>query len=424
MDIMKKILLLALACNGFMLSGSSRKAYTAYTQGDYAAAQDSYVQILERNPYDALANYNLGDVLYRQNQYQQAIDSFDRAIDHAGSDQIKEQAYYNKGNSLFQLKEYQSAIEAYEQALKIDSKNERSQHNLELARRRLKEQQDKEQQEKEEQEQDKKEQEEKQQDQQNKEQSDQNDQKQDQQNQQDKNNQSGDQQNQSGQQRQNKDQGQSDKDSEQKKNDAGGRSGNNDQQDRSEQDQSDQQDEEPEERDHDSADDRSDKKDRRDKSDSKQNTGKNQKPAGQGGSRDQSKTQEPQKDSLNDADNSEQPEADPVQNNGTKQQQQPDGDEQKQQPQPASQGQKQQHKKDKTKKNVDQEKAPAQHIVSGSALQDLQKDQITMDKDDRLSERSAEVMEAMKRHEEDVQKQLLKMMVGQGDGEKDGKKNW
>src|SRR3990172_9837104 len=74
------------------------KAHALYQKGDYQGAQHIYENNLIKKPDDLNLNFNLGDVLYRQQKYDQALPYFSRVIDHQKvTKEFKEQTYFNRG---------------------------------------------------------------------------------------------------------------------------------------------------------------------------------------------------------------------------------------------------------------------------------------------------------------------------------------
>jgi len=58
----------------------------------------------------------LGNALYNLKQYQEAIASYNRAVE-IKSDHYE--AWYSRGNALFNLKRYQEAMESYDKAIRF-----------------------------------------------------------------------------------------------------------------------------------------------------------------------------------------------------------------------------------------------------------------------------------------------------------------
>ena len=116
----------------------NREAVQFFKDQKYDEALLIYNDLIDKDPYNPIYNYNIGDVLYKQNRYEDAKQAFKRAATHATKNiKIGEYAWYGAGNSCYQLKEWQQAIDMYEESLKLNPHNEQTLHNLTLARAKL-----------------------------------------------------------------------------------------------------------------------------------------------------------------------------------------------------------------------------------------------------------------------------------------------
>jgi tetratricopeptide (TPR) repeat protein len=104
---------------------------------EYSVAVNDYLKIQAKDPRNERLNYNLGIGLYRLGAFDNAAFNFEQSAKQASSPLLKEKALYNLGNSLFKQEDYENAIKAYEAALQIDPNDEDTKFNLELARRKL-----------------------------------------------------------------------------------------------------------------------------------------------------------------------------------------------------------------------------------------------------------------------------------------------
>ena len=132
-----------------------------YLDGDYAAALESYRDSQGRAPESGEPHYNSGNALYRMEEYEDALQSFDESLMHAKGE-LRSHGFFNRGNTTFQQEQYPQAIEAYKEVLRMDPDDGDAKHNLELALSQIPpedQQQQDEQQEEEEQEEEKDEQE-------------------------------------------------------------------------------------------------------------------------------------------------------------------------------------------------------------------------------------------------------------------------
>lgn len=110
-----------------------------YAKGKHEAALQKYTRAQALLPNDPLLSYNMGDVFFRQKDYDKAIESYGKAA-QAPDKALAEAACYNAGNAQFAKEDYLKAIEMYKQALQLDPEDRDAKANLELARRKLKEQ--------------------------------------------------------------------------------------------------------------------------------------------------------------------------------------------------------------------------------------------------------------------------------------------
>ncbi len=84
------------------------------------------------------AEYNLGNTIYKNKKYIEAITNYKNAAQTAKNNAQKHKAFHNLGNAYMQDKNYKSAVESYKNALKANSKDEKTRYNLALAKKLLK----------------------------------------------------------------------------------------------------------------------------------------------------------------------------------------------------------------------------------------------------------------------------------------------
>lgn len=141
-----------------------RAGNSAYTDSNYTQAEEAYRKSAADDPSSAKAAFNLGDALYRQERYEEAIEAFEKSYGKQSDPQQQSKSLQNLGNAHYQMKNYQEAAKAYGESLKLDPENEEARYNMAQAIRRIQEpppqqeQQEGEKQEKEEQEENKQEQ--------------------------------------------------------------------------------------------------------------------------------------------------------------------------------------------------------------------------------------------------------------------------
>lgn len=111
----------------------------AYKKADYPAATNSYAKVVQKNPANATAQYNLGSALYKSEKTEEAVAAYDRSLSLLTKPVDKSNAYYNKGVVLHNNKKIPECIIAYKEALKLDPNNEDARQNLQKALQQQKE---------------------------------------------------------------------------------------------------------------------------------------------------------------------------------------------------------------------------------------------------------------------------------------------
>ena len=140
-----------LVAQGQETNAAIRKGNLLYKKGDYPHSIPENRKAVELEPTNPVANYNFGNALFRNNNFDESIKAYNKSIESTKDDVYRERAYYNKGVSYSQQKKLVESINAYKSALKIDPNDEDARHNLQKALYELKKQnQQKENQEKEE----------------------------------------------------------------------------------------------------------------------------------------------------------------------------------------------------------------------------------------------------------------------------------
>ncbi len=133
----------------FFLSASAQKENSAILKGneayrakEYSKAGDQYRKALEQSPGNNVANFNLGNTLFRDNMGDKAIAQFD-AVAKAGTENLaKADAFYNKGVVYTSQKKLPESIDAYKAALRLNPEDSLARQNLQRALNEQKKQQD------------------------------------------------------------------------------------------------------------------------------------------------------------------------------------------------------------------------------------------------------------------------------------------
>lgn len=142
---MKKILLCCLLVTSFLVKAQQKEADKNLPQGNVAFAEKKYAEaeaeyrISEsKNQKKAIASYNLGNAIYRQNQTTEAKYHYVKALSNAKNKTDKHRIYHNLGNILMKAKDYSGAVEAYKNALRNNPSDDETRYNYALAKKFLK----------------------------------------------------------------------------------------------------------------------------------------------------------------------------------------------------------------------------------------------------------------------------------------------
>ena len=109
-----------------------------YKQNNYGDAEIQYKKALEVNPNYEKANYNLGNAIYQQNRFKEALPMYDLVTKTTDNKLTKAENYHNMGNVFMKGKEYAKAVDAYKNSLRNNSKDDETRYNLALAQKLLK----------------------------------------------------------------------------------------------------------------------------------------------------------------------------------------------------------------------------------------------------------------------------------------------
>ena len=132
-----------------------RRGNRNYKLKNYTEADVDYRRGLLKNDSAFEANFNLGDALYRQEKYPNAIEQFEKAVEALEMDEkIKPEkkaermaaTYHNIGNAYYVQQQYDQAVSAYQKSLRHNPKDDETRYNLVKAMQQLEQQQQQQQQ--------------------------------------------------------------------------------------------------------------------------------------------------------------------------------------------------------------------------------------------------------------------------------------
>ncbi|MBK7259119.1 MAG: tetratricopeptide repeat protein [Ignavibacteriae bacterium] len=117
-----------------------------YHDQRFPDAEIKYRKALEQDQQLVQGHFNLGNSLYRQGKYDEAVRAYDAARQVATESQTRANASYNIGNAWMKAQQPQKAIQAYVDGLKLNPDDQEAKYNLSAALRMLQQQQQQQQQ--------------------------------------------------------------------------------------------------------------------------------------------------------------------------------------------------------------------------------------------------------------------------------------
>ncbi len=151
----KKIIITAIlilfACEAYAAENKKdvAKGNMLYNSKKYDEAIASFNKALEKAPDDAVANYNLGNALYRKGDFAKAVESYNKAL--VKEESIRQKGDYNIGNGRFRIgksrgekdpasamKDYRDSLEYYIRAMELDPGDTDAKFNYEFVEREMK----------------------------------------------------------------------------------------------------------------------------------------------------------------------------------------------------------------------------------------------------------------------------------------------
>ncbi len=115
-----------------------RQGNKLYKQEKYNNATESYSKALQKAPKDVRANFNQGDALFKLNQIDKAKDQYLAAAKLTNNTEIQAKAFYNIGNAWYKQEKWEESAKAYKTSLKLNPKDMEAKYNLMMALSKIK----------------------------------------------------------------------------------------------------------------------------------------------------------------------------------------------------------------------------------------------------------------------------------------------
>ena len=118
-----------------------RSGNELFNKQDFEKAEVEYRKALDTKEDSYEAAFNLGDALYKQKKYEEALQQFDNLVEGETDKERLGELYHNIGNTFLAMNKPQESIEAYKQSLLNRPASQDTKYNLEFARQLLQQQQ-------------------------------------------------------------------------------------------------------------------------------------------------------------------------------------------------------------------------------------------------------------------------------------------
>lgn len=112
-----------------------------YNNKKYPDAEVNFKKGIDKEFETFEGHFNLGDALYKQGRYDEALESFGNALALTEDDYSKSKVFHNIGNALLKSQKVKESIEAYKNALRLNPDDLETKYNLSYALNMLKNQQ-------------------------------------------------------------------------------------------------------------------------------------------------------------------------------------------------------------------------------------------------------------------------------------------
>ena len=131
-------------------SSDVRHGNKAYNKENYTDAEVNYRRGLDKNDKSFEAHFNLGDALFKQEKYPEALEQYTLAEKQINKDDAKNNrklkerlaaTYHNIGNACYAQQQYDKAVAAFQESLRNNPKDNDTRYNLIKAMQQLQQQQ-------------------------------------------------------------------------------------------------------------------------------------------------------------------------------------------------------------------------------------------------------------------------------------------
>lgn len=114
-----------------------REGNRLYEKQQFDESELSYRRALERDDESPQARFNLGNSLYKQERYDEAMRFFGELAEDIEDPVNRSKVFHNLGNSMLMSQQFEQSIEAYKEALRNNPDDTQTRYNLAFAQHLL-----------------------------------------------------------------------------------------------------------------------------------------------------------------------------------------------------------------------------------------------------------------------------------------------
>jgi len=128
--------------NAQSIRGLVNDGVDAYENNNFADAEVNFKKSIENDIENFESRFNLGDAIFKQGRFDEALEEFKNSMPLALTDESKASIFHNIGNTFLKSQKLQESVGAYREALKLNPNDMETKYNLSYALKQMQNQQD------------------------------------------------------------------------------------------------------------------------------------------------------------------------------------------------------------------------------------------------------------------------------------------